>query len=336
MLRPSDEAIALPNMVHITPSGAKGVVFEINGDAPNVNPSIFGCGAFASGVAAMEIPDDAVTKLLSDTCRFKSSLTNLRDAIASENADAELVVGPSLDAPDGKDIKPWKAGFDGTSCAIGIYSADVPVGLPGRTRPSKQYFLVAKAGAGAAAATFHQKLVAQLKTGASMNDAMKAMGSFERVLSSGQRNRARLLAAAAKALRIDHLLSTLTDVLSCAGDRVRIDGPTDVTILEPLRILNLCKSLSPKSTRLDSSRVLSRSDSNRLLCRAGPLSPTHVRLLCQYASSNSYGLALPFGLHRQQAEFRRHHLVQRLRRICPIRGVRNGGAAQAHCAQRPW
>lgn len=213
-------------MVHITPSGAKGIVFSINGDALNVNASIFGCGAFASGVAAMEIPEEVVTKLLSDATRFKSGLTNLNNAIASENANADLVIGPSLDTKAGKDVEVWNAGFDGTSCAVGIYSAHIPVGLPGRARPSKQYFLVAKAGAGAAAATFHQRLMAQLKTGASMNDAMKTVGSFERVMSSGQRNRARLLAAAAKALRIDHVLSTLTDVLSCPGDRTLSAFPT--------------------------------------------------------------------------------------------------------------
>ena len=213
-------------MVHITPSGPKGVVFIINGDAPNVNASIFGCGAFASGVAAMEIPEEVGTKLLSDATRFKSSLTNLRDAISSENANADLVIGPGLDTDAGKDVEAWKAGFDGTSCAVGIYSAHVPVGLPGRTHPSKQYFLVAKAGAGAAAATFHQRLMAQLKTGVPMNDAMKTVGSFARVISSGQRNRARLLAEAAKVLRIDHLLSTLTDVLSCPGDRALSALPT--------------------------------------------------------------------------------------------------------------
>jgi hypothetical protein len=226
LLRPSDEAFALPNMVHITPSGAKGVVFSINGDTPNVNVSIFGCGAFASGVAAMEIPEEAVTKILCNANQFKSSLINLNEAISSENANADLVIGPNLDTNGGKDVEAWKAGFDGTSCAVGIYSAHVPVGLAGRTRPSKQYFLVAKAGAGAAAATFHQRLMAQLKTGASMNVAMKTVGSFERVMSSAQRNRARLLASAAKALRIDHLLSTLTDVLSCSSDRALSALPT--------------------------------------------------------------------------------------------------------------
>lgn len=228
LLRPSDEAIALPSVVHITPSGAKATVFEINGDAPSVNAAIFGAGAFASGVACMELPEDAVARILGDAARAESALANVRNAIASENADAELVVGPSLDTNEGKDARPWTAGFDGTSCCVGIYSANVPIGLPGRTRPSKQFFLLVKAGAGAAAAAFHQKLTTHLKGGMSMNEAIKKLGegAFKRVISAGQRNRARILAQAAKALRIDHLVSTMTDVMACDSDRSLSALPT--------------------------------------------------------------------------------------------------------------
>ena len=49
----------------------------------------------------------------------------------------------------------------------------------------------------------------------------------------------------------------------------RTYGPTNVTLLESYRTLNLCKSRNPKSTRRGSSRILTRFGSNCLLCRAG-------------------------------------------------------------------
>jgi hypothetical protein len=45
--------------------------------------------------------------------------------------------------------------------------------------------------------------------------------------------------------------------------------PTDVTLLELCRTLDICKSCNPKFTRRGSSRVLTRFGSNCLLCRAG-------------------------------------------------------------------
>ena len=66
-------------------------------------------------------------------------------------------------------------------------------------------YLVCKAGAGVAGATFHMRLVAALKKGMTLEDCLEkgtepGPAALRRVSMAGSRNRARILELAAKAL----------------------------------------------------------------------------------------------------------------------------------------
>ena len=247
VLRVCDEAVVLPNAGRSQETGAfKNVVCKLAGDEPGVHAELFSPNWFA-GVTAVAVPGDMAEPLLRDPAKRAAALKRLVAAIPSEMADVELEVGPSLDGDTtDRDVAGWSAGFDGTSCTIGLFSARQQrapeVGAAGMNRAHAAYFLVCKAGGGTAAATFHARLTAALRKGRTLNDAFDAQGdvgpqALRRVAMAAQRNRARLLVLAAEAIGF-HAIDTLADNASAPSAPQRAAIPTLDASYNVLRKLN--------------------------------------------------------------------------------------------------
>jgi len=203
-------------------------------DEPNVPDALFGAKWY-TGVSACIVDEKEAVAFLSNEVGATKKMEKLAEALNSETSDAKVNVGCKLDGTEqGQDTAGWLHGFDGTACCVGLYSSLAPkaprAGVRGLNRASKRYYLVAKAGGGAAAATFHSRLSVALKKGASLSDALgdaegasPGSAAFERVKSSGARNRARILATAANVLQFDSI-NTISDSLSspCAPARMAI------------------------------------------------------------------------------------------------------------------
>ena len=230
-LRPCDEAIVLPQAHRSAESGAfKNVVMRLNGNEGELSCDIFSPNWF-NGVSIVKVDDAAARRLIEDPARRRKALAALVETIVSESDSADVQVGPALDGDEfDRDTEEWQAGFDGPGCCIGLYSAQQSraprSGAAGMHRVHMAYYLVCKAGAGVAAQTFHTRLSGQLHKGASLNECLKGGGipgaqALRRVSLAGQRNRARLLAIAARTLGFD-AVDTVNDNASCIGSQARM------------------------------------------------------------------------------------------------------------------
>lgn len=213
-LRLCDEAIVLPPASRSQDSGAlKGVVVRLHGSATEpINPEIFSANWFC-GVSMIRVPNEKAELLLASDAKRAQVLRTLVKAIPSEMQDSDVQVGPDLDGDEfDRDTNAWTCGFDGPGCCVGLYSAlqsrAPEAHRPGMERQFREYYIVAKAGAGVAAQTFHARLTAALRAGQSLEDIFGAenasMGpsALRRVASAARRNRERILLAAAEALGI--------------------------------------------------------------------------------------------------------------------------------------
>lgn len=225
-LRSLDEAVLLPQAQRGDESGVyKNVVFRLAGDEPGVPIDIFSQDWF-SGVSAIRIdvhkPAGArLRSVLADPADRAEALARLREAIPSEMADSELQVGPKLDCDESdRDTEEWAAGFDSASAFVGLFLAEHSMapepGRKGMHRIHQECYLVCKAGAGLAGATFHSRLTAALRRGATLEECLEKPGAepgpaaLRRVSMAGSRNRARILLLAGKALGLD-LIDTVPD-----------------------------------------------------------------------------------------------------------------------------
>lgn len=225
-LRSLDEAVLLPQAQRGDESGVyKNVVFRLAGDEPGVPIDIFSQDWF-SGVSAIRIdvhkPAGArLRAVLADPADRAEALARLREAIPSEMADSELQVGPKLDCDESdRDTEEWAAGFDSAAAFVGLFLAEHSMapepGRKGMHRIHQECYLVCKAGAGLAGATFHSRLTAALRRGATLEECLEKPGAepgpaaLRRVSMAGSRNRARILLLAGKALGLD-LLDTVPD-----------------------------------------------------------------------------------------------------------------------------
>ena len=232
-LRPLDEAVLLPQAQRDDESGVyKNVTFRLAGDEPNVPMDIFSQSWF-TGVSAIRIdvnkPAGArLREILNDPTARADALARLRDAIPAESADSSLQVGPKLDCDDSdRDTDDWIAGFDTSSSFVGVFLAEHSMapepGRRGMDRIHQETFLVCKAGAGLAGVTFHARLSAALRRGATLEECLEkgpepGAAALRRVSMAGTRNRARILLLAAKALGLD-LIDTVPDQSSKAKYR---------------------------------------------------------------------------------------------------------------------
>lgn len=219
-LRVYDDATILPQGHRSIESNAfKNVVMRFDGQEGSLMADAFSCNWFA-GASALRVPNEIAEPLLRDPSKRAEALAKLVDAIPSEMEGADVQVGPELDGDEhDRDTKPWTAGFDSPGCCVGLYSAQQSrapeASLSGMHRIHNAYFLVCKAGGGVAAQTFHSRLATALGKGLSLDAALKegtlpgAQG-LRRVSLSAQRNRARILEMAARAIGF-HTVDTIGD-----------------------------------------------------------------------------------------------------------------------------
>jgi len=209
-LRVYDEAVVLPQAHRSSESGAfKNVSVKLSGAEGELGVDVFSPNWFA-GVSALIVPPEVAEPLLKNPEKRAKALRDLVAAISSEMESSDVQVGPELDGDEqDRDKAPWVAGFDSPSCCVGLFSAQQSrapdTGLDGMHRAHTVYFLLAKAGGGVAAQTFHSRVTAALSKGASLDECLKHGTSpgpqgLRRVSLAAQRNRARILEIAAKAI----------------------------------------------------------------------------------------------------------------------------------------
>lgn len=220
LLRVSDEATVLPSASRSTESGAfKNVVMRLSGTDGELNPDLFSSNWF-TGVSLVEVDAATAEGLLRDAGRRARLLKTLASKVPSELADSETQIGPELDGDEhDRDKEGWVCGFDGSACCVGLYSArqsrSPETGKSGMDRAHNAYFLVARAGGGLAAQTFHSRLTTALRKGKSLDEALESgtepgPAALRRVASAAARNRQRLLLLAAETLGF-HTLDSLSD-----------------------------------------------------------------------------------------------------------------------------
>lgn len=226
-LRVGDEAIMLPGASRSVSSlSFKNVVMTLGGDAPNAPFRAFSSD-WNHGVSIVRVPTEAAERVLASVERRQDALRALVRAIPNELA-GEGDVGPGLDSVEARDVAgdAWTAGFDGSSCCCGLYSATefrpTAGGSAGMTRAHKSYFLLAKAGAGRAAQQFHQRLGGLAASGQSLDTIFSGTGRalsdahIQRVAAGGRRNRGRLILTAAEVLGLSPDVDSVPDHACCA------------------------------------------------------------------------------------------------------------------------
>jgi len=231
LLQPDDDVVVLPQ-AYVSSEGnsLKNVVLNLDGSQANVSPDVFSPNWF-SGVSLVRVQKEKAEYLLHDPARRAQCLRLLADAIPSEMHDANVQVGPQLDGDEhNRDASPWTPGFDSPGCCVGLYSAfeccPPRGGSIGMSRGHAVYYLACKAGAGTAGQTFHSRLVAALKQGRSLDEALCETGSLgtaalQRVASAAKRNRGRILIMAAEALGIRGI-ETIGDNMSATRSPHRL------------------------------------------------------------------------------------------------------------------
>lgn len=249
-LRVGDEAIMLPGASRSPASlSFKNVVMTLAGASPAA-PFRALSSDWGHGVSVVRVPTEAAERALASPERRRSALRALVAAIPNELAGSGDV-GPNLDSANARDLPgdAWTAGFDGSGCCCGLYSATElrPArGAPaGMTRAHKSYFLLAKAGAGRAAQQFHQRLGGLAASGQSL-DAIFAGGArtladahIQRVVAAGRRNRGRLVLAAAEALGLSADVDSVPDHACC------LDAAQPTAILMADAVTNTLERVTP-------------------------------------------------------------------------------------------
>lgn len=231
-LRTLDEAVLLPCASRCDASGTyKNVTFRLDAREKDVPVQILSPD-WGAGASAVRVEGHWANKLMSDPNARHAAMKKLREAIPSETFDSDLQVGPALDGDESdRDKAEWQAGFDGPGCFVGLFCAEHSRApdptKAGMNRCHQTTYLVCKAGAGQAGAIFHSRLVASLRTGVSLSDALDATGdgaigpgpaALRRVSRAGSRNRARILMMAGEALGAP-MMDSVPDQSSCGRYR---------------------------------------------------------------------------------------------------------------------
>ena len=299
-LRRSDEAIVLPRAFRSTESGSfKNVVFKLRSDEGGLDSSIFEANLF-DGISAVAVDAAAAKRILADR---QSYVKKLAEAIPSELHDAELSVGPALhgDAND-RDAQPWIPGFDSTASFLGLFSAEQvkapSVGSVGISRAHDVFFLVCRAGGGAAVSTFQARLVSGLKSGKTLDEIFDSTGegslgggALKRAAGAGSRNRAMLLAKAASILGID--VDTLNDSASCAEKPQRVTIPAVDVMVNTLRKSGAYWQFTTGCDAAQSTGLCSLNTAMEGLCLF-----TNAEGSLKISTKNEAGDAIPFATQR--------------------------------------
>ena len=253
-----DEAVLLPQATQSADSSAfKNVTFRLCA-TQTVDPNLFPHDLF-TGMSIVRISDAQDIKMLSDALADPSHratlLKSLVNSTPSEMADENTTIGPLLDCgEDERDIETeevkdhWTAGFDSTSCFVGIFSAQnsrpPDVGTTGQSRVHDEFFLVCKAGGGRAASTFHSRLRSELMKGKTLESCLSEEGTpgacaLRRCASAGQRNRGQIMDCASRALGLQ---ATATVGDQASRNRAKVVVPDVDVVVNTLRPLDNTKS----------------------------------------------------------------------------------------------
>ena len=206
----TDEVVLLPQAEQSSDSFSyKNAVFKLSAGESDVPAAIFSSRWF-DGVSAVRLDDRDVEPLLKDPSRRREALAKLATIIQSETADSAVAVGPQLDGDSNdRDKADWTAGFDSQTCCVGLFCSEhsraPDVGMAGQNRVHRESYLVCRAGGGGAATTFHTRLIASIRKGRSLMEALEGgtepgPQGLRRVSMAGSRNRARILLKAAEVL----------------------------------------------------------------------------------------------------------------------------------------
>ena len=218
-LRPCDECVILPSAEISDETGRfRNMVFTLDGEAPHAPTGVMSDDWYVgvSGVKLGPEDRDHILRVLDSGEKRHDIACRLRDGIVSENAESKVTVGPRLECDEhDRDVgAQWTAGFDHSSCCVGVYTCEHPrvaeVGQVGTRRCHTDVYLVCKAGGGQASSSFHSKLVASLKRGRTLQQALEGGSepgpqALRRVASAGSRNRSAILAQAAEILGCSHV-----------------------------------------------------------------------------------------------------------------------------------
>tara|TARA_B110000027_G_scaffold70643_1_gene75510 strand:+ start:1491 stop:2858 length:1368 start_codon:yes stop_codon:yes gene_type:complete len=237
-LRSCDKVVTLPQAQRSPESGTfKNSVFTLDGAQAGVPLSVFSDN-WGTGLSAIELCDADVEPLLRDVEYRKQKMELLATGIASDISDPSVSVGPDLigDESDRDMRSDWTPGFDSSSCLVGLYCGEHSrppshglsglSGLSGQNRAHRVAYLVCRAGAGVAGATFHSRLIGALKAGKSLDEALLSGDSpgpqaLRRVSAAGSRNRARILKTASDILGFKHV-QTVNDHAAMAYERCAV------------------------------------------------------------------------------------------------------------------
>lgn len=224
--------VALPQAHSSPESGTfKNAVFSLNGSKHDVPLSLFSDN-WGAGVSAVKLCDEDVEPLLRNVEYRKEKMKLLADQIASDISEPSVAVGPDLLGDDAdRDMRSdWTPGFDSSTCLVGLYcgehSRPSSSGRIGQNRAHRVAYLVCRAGAGVAGATFHSRLMGALRSGKSLDDALLSGNSpgpqaLRRVSTAGSRNRARILKLASDILGLKHV-QTVNDHVSTTYQRCAV------------------------------------------------------------------------------------------------------------------
>lgn len=223
----------------------KNTAFRLSGDAPSVPANLFSPD-WCHGVSGVVLNSEAAARLNALAPNvLQARVEALAKAVNNDLVDHETQVGASLSVDGDRDTESWVAGFDSSSCCVGLYATDDCVlhdGAPeGSERVHRCYWLMCKAGAGVAAQEFSARLDIALKDAMSLNQCL-APGAepgdegLRRVASAARRNRARVLHAAAVAFGIDDCIDMVMDNTASFDSPLQrhvmldVDAPTNMLV----------------------------------------------------------------------------------------------------------
>ena len=246
-LNVGDKATSLPQ--HYVSSEScehKNVVLTFEGSASTPNPKLIPIELF-TGVSVVPIPQQHAENVLNDLAQRREVKDRLRESIPSEVTSVDVQIGPQLDGDEhDRDTETWVAGFDGTSCSLGVYSAterQAPRSESGMhlgmQSAQTTYYLVCKAGGGLATQEFHSRLTKALTDGTPLDECLAEAGNpgaraLNRARNAGSRNRRVLLYELAKALTYASI-DTISDNAGCVTAKHRLVIPKVDVIVNDLR-----------------------------------------------------------------------------------------------------
>ncbi len=219
-LRAEDTAILLPG-AHQSQETCqfKNAVVALHPTAPST-PSIFS-ETWGHGISAVPIASNKLERFFSLSPEEQARLLDqLAESIPNVACDFDASIGPPLVQEEQRDKEPWSAGFDSSSCCLGLYKSEEEADVccetaPGTRRCNNEYFLVCKAGAGRTETELDEQIALLIQDGGSTEEIFGPESRIDSdmrwTVSVGRRNRGRLLYQLACTLFVEDAVDTMVD-----------------------------------------------------------------------------------------------------------------------------